>query len=101
MLLDPKCLVISNRLRILRNPSKFDFKIGSYCCYVRCKPLIVRVKGMYWPKTGDTHYQRSWNQRVGRMLGVTEPNTPGVWTEKELSGTVDRVSWTAVIASIT
>ena len=38
-------------------------------------------------KTGATHYhaqlgQRSCNQIVGCLMDVTEPNTPGVWTEK-------------------
>ena len=49
---------------------------------------------MPWPKTGATHYnaqlglyrQRSCNQRVGCLMGVTQPNTPGVWTEKETFG---------------
>ena len=29
---------------------------STYCSYVRCATLIVRVGGMPWPKTGAFHY---------------------------------------------
>ena len=32
-----------------------DVKSCTYCCYVRCATLIVRVGGMPWPQTGATH----------------------------------------------
>ncbi len=34
-----------------------DVRSCTYCCYVRCATLIVRVGGMPWPKTGATIYQ--------------------------------------------
>ena len=41
------------------NPNRViakDIKSCTYCCYVRCATLIVRVRGMPWPRTGPTHY---------------------------------------------
>ena len=38
------------------------------------------------PNTARTSGQISCNQRVGCLLGVTKPNTPVVWTEKERYG---------------
>ena len=47
---------------------------------------------MPWPKTGATHYHAQLghadNQRVGCLMGVTQPNTKGVWTEKEKFGSL-------------
>ncbi len=33
-----------------------DAKSCTYCCYVRCSTLIVKVGGMPWPQTGATQY---------------------------------------------
>ena len=67
-------------------------KNSSYCCYVRCPTLIVGVGGMPCSKTGATHYHSQLgladNQRVGCLMGVTQPNTKGVWTEKEKFGSL-------------
>ena len=59
-----------------------------------CTTLIVKSRGNAVAKTGATHYnaqlgllrQRSRNHRVGCLIGVTQLNTPGVWTEKESFG---------------
>ena len=62
---------------------------------------------MPWPQIGATHYhEHIWllakGQRVGCLMGVTYPNTPGVSTEKERYGSPlvvgpdVKVSWTAV-----
>ena len=32
-----------------------DFKSCTYCCYVRCATLIVRVVGMPWPQRDTTY----------------------------------------------
>ena len=43
----------------LRGGDRFilkDVKNSSYCYYVMCATLIVRVGEMSWPKTGATHY---------------------------------------------
>ncbi len=74
----------SDRFESRLNTASFTFltkdvKKSSYCYYVRCATLIVRVGEMPWPKTGVTHYQAklgllrqgSCNQRVSCLMGVT------------------------------
>ena len=51
-----------------------EFKKSPYCCYVRC--ATCRVREMPWPKTDATPYQdtprqKSCNQRVVCLMGVT------------------------------
>ncbi len=56
-----------------------DVKNCFYCYGVRYSTLIVRIGEMPWPKTGATDYhaklgllrQKSWNQRVCCLMGVT------------------------------
>ncbi len=48
-------------------PTK-DVESGSYCFYVRCLSLIVRVGGMPRPKTGATHYNAQLGLLIQRVL---------------------------------
>ena len=43
--------ILSQRRVIIK-----DVKNDSYCCYVRCAPLIFRIGGLPWPKTGGATY---------------------------------------------
>ena len=60
---------------------------------IRCPTLIYIVGGMPLPKTGATHYHAKLELsdkghaiRDGCLLGVTLPNTSGVWIEKDRFG---------------
>ncbi len=35
---------------------RIKVKICTYCCYVSCALLIIKVEGMPWHKTDTTHY---------------------------------------------
>ena len=74
-----------------------DVKSFTYCCYVKCKISIVRVKGMPWyqnrrnsfPCTVITSRQRSYNQRVSRMLWlVSKPFGPAKRSVHRLLSTI-------------
>ncbi len=54
-------------------------KNNTYCCYVRCAPLLVWLGGMPWPKPGATHYHaqfklpdkgRSSNYWLSTIVGM-------------------------------
>ncbi len=46
-----------------------DVKSYTYCCYVRCATLILRVGEIPWPKTGATQYHAQLGlQNKGRAI---------------------------------
>ncbi len=60
-----------------------DVKSCTYCSYVRCATLIVRIRGMRksLPCTVRTSLQRTCNQRVGCLLcSVIMIYEMGLWT---------------------
>ncbi len=49
-----------------------DVKCYTYCCYIRCATLIVRVGGMPWPQTGATHLhvQQGLSEKGRAIKGI-------------------------------
>ncbi len=46
-----------------------DVKSYTYCCFVRCATLIVRVEGMPWLQTGTSQYHQQLGlQDKGRAI---------------------------------
>ena len=42
-----------------------DVENGSFCCYIKCSPMIIRGGGMPCPRKDAKLGQRSSNQTVG------------------------------------
>ncbi len=54
------CSASARHGKVVLGPNRViakDVKSCTYCCYVKCTTLIIRVEGMSWPQTDATHYQ--------------------------------------------
>ncbi len=58
-------IIVLGPIRIIAK----DVKSCTFCWYVRCVTVIVRVGGVHWPQTGAFLYHAYYNQRVCCLLG--------------------------------